>query len=165
MLKNFLCFILSAIFLVGLSACSTTEQADTDQQAVMSALNSFVTAFENGDLAAMEASFAEDATDFPRTIMSSDLNSPINIADYKRVQGIDPQMKQLVAMWIDSGSEPPYLVLNPLDLEIQMFMDSAIVTFHLLDGDALSRRTFVFAKRADEWKIVHLHASNVVNSE
>jgi hypothetical protein len=33
------------------------------------------------------------------------------------------------------------------------------------DGRALSRRTFVLAREEGSWKIVHLHASNVVSSE
>ncbi|MDG2090137.1 MAG: nuclear transport factor 2 family protein [Gammaproteobacteria bacterium] len=152
-------------FSISLIACSTTRQSNNDQQDVLTALTIFVQAFENGDLELMEASFAEDATGFPRAIMSNELSFPIQISDYLRVQGIDPQMRQLVAMWHASDEEPPYMLLDPLDLVIQLYGDAALATFHLIDGDALSRRSFVLAKRAGDWKIVHLHASNVISSE
>ena len=63
----------------------------------------------------------------------------------------------------DSGkSSPPYMHLDPQDLEIQMFDDIAIVTFHLDRGKtSIGRRTLVWHKNGDGWKIVHLHASNV----
>ena len=63
----------------------------------------------------------------------------------------------------DSGkSSPPYMHLDPQDLEIQMFDDIAIVTFHLDRGkNSIGRRTLVWHKNAEGWKIVHLHASNV----
>jgi hypothetical protein len=38
--------------------------------------------------------------------------------------------------------------------------DVALVTFHLVDGDTLNRRTLVF-KRESGWKIVHIRASNL----
>ena len=165
MKKNITHLIVITILSGFLLACSTTKQSDSDQQEVMAVLTNFVQAFENGDLATMEASFAEDATDFPRAIMSNDLNSQILMSDYMRVRGIDPQMKQLVSMWQTSDEQPPFITLEPLNLEIKMFGDAALVTFHLIDGNALSRRSFVLAKRAGAWKIVHLHASNVVSSE
>jgi len=57
------------------------------------------------------------------------------------------------------------MTLEPRDLEVQMFADAALVTFHLENGRSLSRRTFVLSKESGLWKIVHLHASNVVGSE
>ena len=68
-------------------------------------------------------------------------------------------------VWHASDEEPPYMLLDPLDLVIQLYGDAALATFHLIDGDALSRRSFVLAKRAGDWKIVPLHASNVISSE
>ena len=51
--------------------------------------------------------------------------------------------------------------LEPKDLEIVVFTDAALATFHLEGNNRVSRRTFVLAKREGLWKIVHLHASNV----
>jgi len=48
------------------------------------------------------------------------------------------------------------------DLEAQRVGGVAIVTFHLDDRPGfINRRTLVLAKFAGEWKILHLHASEV----
>ena len=117
-------------------------------------------AFENGDIDTMEASFAADSTSFPRSVMASDLDGDIDADQYRRVTGIDPQMREVVARLKAEGSGPPYMTLEPADLMIQVFGDVAVVTFHL-EGARLGRRTIVMAKQDDAWKIVHLHASNV----
>jgi ketosteroid isomerase-like protein len=57
---------------------------------------------------------------------------------------------------------PPYLHLNPEDLDIRVIDDVAIVTFELSDvPDTLGRRTLVFHRERDGWRIIHLHASNL----
>ncbi len=164
MAKYILQFLAILAVNTSLPACSTTQQTENAQQEVMSVLEIFLHAFENGDLEAMEAIFADDATDFPCAIMSNTNISPIDYEGYKRVNGLDPQMRQLISIWHAGSNEPPYLSLEPRGLEIMMFSDAALVTFHLIDGDTLSRRSIVLAKRTGEWKIVHLHASNVASS-
>ena len=45
---------------------------------------------------------------------------------------------------------------------MQLYGNTATVTFHLIRKDNyLSRRTPVFIKEKEEWKIVHLHASTL----
>jgi ketosteroid isomerase-like protein len=62
-------------------------------------------------------------------------------------------------------SAPPFMDIRPLDMKIQMFEDTAIVTFHLDDRVGfLNRRTIVLHKTGAGWKIVHLHASEVAVS-
>ena len=57
---------------------------------------------------------------------------------------------------------PPYQNIQPQDLLIEMAGDSAaVVTFHLGDDSRVSRRTLVWKKTSDGWKIVHLHASAI----
>jgi len=52
--------------------------------------------------------------------------------------------------------------LDPLDLRVeQLSEDVALVTFHLVDGGTLNRRTLVFKREPNGWKIVHIHASNL----
>ncbi len=146
-------------------ACNSSVQAVDEEQEVKAVLTTFLRAFENGDIDFMEASFAENSVTFPRAIMSEEVDSPIRASDYKRVKGLDPQMRQLIAGWREGAVSPPYMSLEPKDLEVLLFTDAALVTFHLENGESLSRRTFVLAKEQDAWKIVHLHASNVVGSE
>ena len=56
----------------------------------------------------------------------------------------------------------PYMDIQPKELEIRLFGDVAIATFHLDDRVGfLNRRTIVLHKTEKGWKIVHLHASEV----
>ena len=147
------------------AACSSPIPSVEEEREVVATLTTFLRAFENGDVDVMEASFAEGSSTFPRAIMANEINSPIQSTDYRRVRGLDPQMRELIARWQEGPRSPPYITLEPKDLEVQMFTDAAVVTFHLEYGSSLSRRTFVLAKEEGSWKIVHLHASNVVGSE
>ena len=61
-----------------------------------------------------------------------------------------------------SRTARPYMDIRPRDLKIQMFEDIAIATFHLDDRSGfVNRRTIVLHKKDGQWKIVHLHASEV----
>ena len=137
-------------------------QTQAAESEVLEALESFIAAFENGDIEAMEASFSRDAVTFPRSIMAHEYDGDIDVSKYRRVHGIDPQMRALIDSLKKSGRERPYLNIEPADLEIRIFGDAALATFHLVGNDKrLGRRTFVLALIDDAWKIVHLHASNV----
>ena len=81
------------------SACSWTlmsPQARAAEDDVLQALESFIAAFEDGDIETMEASFSPDAVTFPRSIMSREYDGDIEISKYRRVRGIDPQMRELI---------------------------------------------------------------------
>ena len=148
-----------AIFLMLL--CPQTQAAEDE---VLEALESFIAAFENDHIEAMESSFADSAVIFPRSIMANNYDRDIDVSKYRRVRGIDPQMRELIDSLKRSGRERPYLDIQPADLEILVFGDAALATFHLSGGEQLGRRTFVLALIDDAWKIVHLHASNVYGS-
>jgi ketosteroid isomerase-like protein len=135
--------------------------AQASEQEVRDALEAFIAAFEAGDTAAMREAFADDAVTFPRAIMSAGAEGPIDAGEYRRVRGIDPQMLELIDELKARGDGPPYLDIRPRDLDIRLFGDAALATFHLGDDNSLGRRTFVLARYGDAWKIVHLHASNV----
>jgi hypothetical protein len=52
--------------------------------------------------------------------------------------------------------------LQPRDLRIEKLSeDAALVTFHSEDGRVLDRRTLVMKRESGEWKIAHMHASNL----
>ncbi len=156
--------LIGAIVLAGLwQVGGGAETAATAEQEVRAILSDFLRAFENGEIDAMEAAFA-GATVFPRAIMGGERTGPIRRAAYRRARGLDPQMRHVVAAWRSSRPGPPYVTLEPRDLEVEVFTDAAVATFHLENGPSLSRRTFVLAKRDGGWRIVHLHASNVVAS-
>jgi hypothetical protein len=52
--------------------------------------------------------------------------------------------------------------LHPLDLRVEKLSENvALVTFHLVDGGTVNRRTLDFKREPFGWKIVHIHASNI----
>ena len=159
--------ITSALFAISIiqTSCNSTVQNVDEEKEVKDTLDKFLRAFENGDFEIMEASMTNDAYIFPRAIMSNDVKKPIENANYRRINGLDPQMKQVINSIRESGKQPPFMKLEPKDLKITMLKEAAIVTFHLENGKSLSRRTIVLAKNDDTWKIVHIHPSNVVSSE
>lgn len=137
----------------------------TEREEVIAFLTTFIRAFENGEIDVMEASFSANSLVFPIDIVPTESSAQIQTSDYKRVKGMGPTMRKVVASFRERDTGPPYMTLDPKDLEVQMFSDTAVVTFHLEDDRCLGRRTFVLAKEGDSWKIVHLHASNVLCSE
>ena len=141
---------------------NTNAASDSDaEQEVRATLLKFLAAFENGDVERMEKFFTEDALTFPRVIASNNGDGEIDASAYKRIAGMDPQMKQAVREWREQRPGPPYVSLQPRDLDIKIFSDAALITFHIERDNVLSRRTFVMAYRNGCWKIVHIHASNV----
>jgi ketosteroid isomerase-like protein len=55
--------------------------------------------------------------------------------------------------------------IQPKGMKVQMFGDFAIATFHLDDRAGLvNRRTIVMTKTPAGWKIVHLHASELLSA-
>jgi ketosteroid isomerase-like protein len=162
-----LVILISALLTISIfqTSCNSKEQSVDEEKEVMAALDKFLRAFENGDFETMEASMTNDAYIFPRVIMSNDVTKTIESTNYKRIKGLDPQMKQVINNIRESRKQPPFMKIEPKDLKITMLKEAAIVTFHLENGKSLSRRTIVLAKNDDIWKIVHIHPSNVVSSE
>ncbi len=159
--------LISALFTISIcqTSCNSTGQDIDEEKEVVNTLNKFLRAFENGDFETMEALMTNDAYIFPRAIMSNDSLGPIDNVNYRRINGLDPQMKQVINSIRESGKQPPFMKLEPKDLKITMLKEAAIATFHLENGKSLSRRTIVLGKNNDTWKIVHIHPSNVVSSE
>jgi len=123
---------------------------------VEQALSTFLLAFDNLDWPLFRVYFASDATMFhPAAPNIKRIDSPE--AFEKAWLGVFARIKK------QSGrNEPPYMNLQPQDLRIQtLSSEIALATFHLIDGDTTSRRSIMFRKYSDGWKIVHLHASNI----
>ncbi len=125
------------------------------------ALLSFIRAFEVGDVESMKRAFSADATTFPRAaarqLAASDRA--------RRTKGIDPEMLTAIEAAKASGIEPPYFGIEPRDLDIHVSGDMALATFHLNQDGVLGRRTFVLRRDSKAWKILHVHASNVVQKD
>jgi ketosteroid isomerase-like protein len=139
-------------------SCSLLAQTrpTTAQSEVDDALAKFVRAFDNLDWDTFRLAFSDDATVFyPRAFP-------------ERANGRTEFEKafKIVFDQIRSGkNKPPYMDTQPKDVKIQLFGDIAIATFHLDDkAGFLNRRTVVLKKTQADWKIVHLHASEVARA-
>jgi ketosteroid isomerase-like protein len=126
-----------------------------DRAAIEAFTRKFLRAFEDLDIQQFIACFADDATVF----------FPIPEPP-ERVQGkqaIQQRFEQVFASIRRSAkSGPPFHHLVPEDLSIQLMPGkSAIVSFHLRNGERIGRRTLVLTNTNGQWLIVHLHASNV----
>jgi len=141
------------------TAAGAKEDARVSAEA---ALRAFLHAFENDDLAAMDAAFAPDATGFDPVVASAK-GGPVRELDaYRRKPGMPPAMRALVESSLKTGSGPPYRKLDPKDLLVQTDGQMALCTFHLESPTGLARRTIVLVRRGGAWQVLHIHASNVV---
>ena len=138
------------ILLTGVVAALAEDPAEKD---VRETLSKFIVAFDNLDWEQFRSFFSDDATVFyPRGVAKRAAGRAELEENFKRVfDGIRGMQ-----------TRPPYMQIEPRDLQIQMFEDMAIATFHLDDRPGmLNRRTIVLRKMPNGWKIVHLHASEV----
>lgn len=116
----------------------------------------FLAAFDDLDWPAFRACFSDAATVFhpaPPNLRRTD--SP---EQFERAWlGVFDRIKK------GSGrTSPPYMDLRPEDLRVENLAEGvALVTFHLTNGNVLSRRTLILKKDSTGWKIVHIHASNL----
>ena len=118
-----------------------TNARDTVEQA----LAMFVDAFNHLDRVRMDACFLDEATVF---------------WPWGGHRGVGFWTAQFEA-WRFERDGPPYLNIQPRDLQIQRLGEAAAVaTFHLEhDPETLGRRTIVLVQTPEGWKIAHLHAS------
>ena len=128
-------------------------QPASDEVAVRTTLDRFLVAFETLQWDAFRNSFADDATVFyPRAMPQR--------ADGR--EQFEAGFRKVFEQIRGNQTKPPYMRVEPRDLQVQMLGEVAIITFHLDDRPGfLNRRTIVMKKFGNEWKIVHLHASEV----
>jgi len=146
--------ITKLILSLSISFASLFVQGQTnDSLEVTKAAQNFVKAFINFDWKNFRNSFSSDATIFFPTWEEG-----------KRRIGqkeIEETWLEIFPEFIDSTKKFD-LKIDPKNIFMQLYGNTAIVTFHLTPNDNyLSRRTLVFIKENKDWKIVHLHASSV----
>jgi ketosteroid isomerase-like protein len=113
----------------------------------------FVEALNTADLSRLLACFEPDPTVF----------FPLPALPL-RLDGHDQVAKAFGAFFEAIRRENPgprYMNLQPRDIRTQMLGDVAVVTFHIVGPSMVSRRTLVVRRHGADWKIAHLHASNV----
>ena len=127
--------------------------SEADTSAVRAAVDEFLTAFDLLDWERFRRCFASDATVF----FPWDLHP-------RRAEGateVEAEFKRFFDQARTRAAGPPYLNLVPLDIAIQVWQDVALVTFHLDRPPTIGRRSLVLQRQAQQWRIVHLHASGI----
>ena len=142
--------------LIAVSSSLCAQNTPSQQKDVQATVENFINAFDNLDWQAFRTCFSTTATIFhPAAPNINLIDSPDQFE--KAWLGVFERIKK------NSGrTSPPYMKLSPLDLRVEkLSADVALVTFHLVDGSTVNRRTLVFKRDPDGWKIVHIHASNI----
>ena len=135
---------------IGSSARDRTDQASED---VRAATDRFLVAFGNLDWEAFRATWSSSPTAF---FPFSDIPA--------RASGRAEVERQFQALFDEARASmpgPPYFKFQPEQLQVQSFGDSALVTFMVKKEGRLSRRTLFFVREGGEWKLAHLHASDI----
>lgn len=131
-----------------------------DAATAEAALMAFLQSFAACDLPAMEAAFASDATSF--NVVNAGTGDAAPARDsIMRAPGMPEGMRRIALALPKERPGPPYHrpdLIN--DLMVQVEGDIAICTFHFDNPERLGRRTIVLVRRAGEWRILHIHASN-----
>jgi len=154
-MKNFC----APLVLLAFCFCALPQAiAKEDKEAeVRATLAKFVQAFDNLDWETFRACFADNATVFhPRQFSRRAENRT----------GVEESFKQVFVRIKGDKTSPPYMDLQPKDLQIQFAgAQAAIVTFYLEDHPGfINRRTIVLQNIGGTWKIIHIHASEVADA-
>jgi ketosteroid isomerase-like protein len=153
-MKRWFSFV--AVWLLLLPGLLKSQTPSEDDEATVRRCSAdFIVAFNNLDWEKFRVFFDDNATifhpaQFPRRLVGR--------SEYEKAW-----LDVFAGIRTGSGrSKPPYMELRPEDMEVQLLNDVAIVTFHLNRGhNSIGRRTLVWRKSSQEWRIIHLHASNL----
>ena len=131
--------------------------ADPATQDVQAAAAAFVESFNNLDWEKFRLGFSDDATVF------------FPFAQFPRRASGRAEVEAIFKRFFDEARKrkaaPPYLNIEPKEMQIQALGDAAIVTFHLGEDDTVGRRTLVFRRQKGRWLIAHLHASSLTTQK
>ena len=121
--------------------------------------NEFVAAIAEADWSSFRRFWAEDAVMYaPASTGSIRLEGLAALEREWRVQF--DQMRDLAKK--RGLTAAPFTTIAPRDLRIDQVAPSVgVVSFHLDDEGRIRRRMFVAVKSGSEWRVTHLHASNL----
>jgi lincosamide nucleotidyltransferase A/C/D/E len=132
------------------------QQAREDLAAIQAAAARFLRALDDLDWEPFRASWTSEPTAF---LPFGD--TPDRVAG--RV-AVEARWRRFFEEARSRTPGPPYLNLEPLDIRTELYGDVGLVTFSLaltVGGRQLplQRRTLMFVRERDAWKLAHMHAS------
>ena len=150
--------IAALVFGAAGNARGAETAAETAIDEIEAALEVFTASFNDLDWPVFRSTFTEDATVF----------APFSLVPTRTT--VEGCFKPIFERVKASRTGPPYLNIEPRDVEIQLFGETAVVTFHLRDllgrpAGELSRRTAVLIRSESGWRIAHLHASSLMEDQ
>ena len=124
------------------------------EEPVEQALGRFIEAFNALDWDTFRRSFADDVSVFNPQIPEARVLARLDGKD-----SVEASFRGVFDAARRSGAGPHIV---PRNVRVQSLTDAAVVTFEFDRGSgSFGRRTLVFARQPDGWKIIHVHASNV----
>ena len=163
-LNRTLLVVSSLAVLAGCGAASTARpearpapSAAADSVGAHRAAEGFLAAFDSLQWERFRGYFAEDMTMF-----FPFAQVPTRADGRAAVEAVFSQFFEAQRAARARDGRPMVQGLAPRDLRVQMAgPDAAVVTFHLGAAEAPARRSLVFRRTAaDEWKVIHWHASS-----
>ena len=145
--------LLVVSFVLMASPIASVAQVAPTATEVEQVMKAFLVPFSNQVVADFIDYFADDAVVFfPSTQFAA-----------MRVEGKANIARTFESVFKPGRPVPPggRPLIQPQDLKIERFGDTAIVTFHLGNDTTRGRRTFVLQRIDSKWRIMHLHASTV----
>jgi SnoaL-like protein len=138
------------------SVAASQSKAREDLVGIQAAAERFLRALDNLDWEPFRASWAAEPTVFFPFGDTPD-----------RVTGqvvVEARWRRFFEEARSRRPGPPYLNLKPLDIRTERYGDVGLVTFTLeltVGGRQLplQRRTLLFVREDDAWKLTHMHAS------
>lgn len=137
----------SMLLALALAAVPLPNKSTPDGAAV-----EFLDAFSSMDQARFDRFFAPEVTMF----------FPDGPFPEKRVEGrkaVLAAFHKFFALARKHGRTA--LNIAPLDKRVQLYGEVAIVSFGLQSGKTVGRRSIIFRKIGNDWRIVHFHASSI----
>lgn len=145
-----------ALLFLLLTACATARPVDraNDEAEVRARLDRFLRDFEKLRWDPFRTPFTEDACVFFPSAATPETKCGRDAVEARFTREFDS---------IRAGAAaPPYMKLEPQNLTVRSFSnDTVLVHFMLANKSRVARRTMVFVRQGGEWRITHLHASNV----
>ena len=135
---------------------ASQSEAREDLVGIQAAVERFLRALDNLDWEPFRASWAAEPTVF----FPFD-DTPDRVAGQVAVE---ERWQRFFEEARSRRPGPPYLNLKPLDIRTERYGDVGLVTFTLeltVGGRQLplQRRTLLFVREHDAWKLTHMHAS------
>ena len=125
------------------------HQQDSAPEAIVA---SFLDAFSGMDEARFDNFFAPDVTMFFP-------DGPFPEGRVEGKQAVLAAFHSFFKLVKERGRKTLNIV--PLDQRVQLFGDVAVVTFRLDGDETIGRRSIIFRKIDDNWRIAHFHASSI----